>query len=1599
MRKQQLFSVLTTVWLLVIGLLARGQTPVGVTSVCKGSSINYTVSPYNSAYQYQWSSSSLGNVTSVTTTGDGATVAWGAAGTGTVTVTATDGNNVVQASGTLTVTVNALPTPFITTTTRLACQPLADSNDNKRNPQFNDTGACMKVCANSSVVYTANGSAGSTYTWSASGAVSVTPSGNTCTVYWGTPGQGSVTVTETSAAGCVGSKTMCIDIQQTPTAKFYAMPDSTVNKINICLNGSVVFVDRSTASSGSPIVTWLWDFGDGVQIASGPGSSGNPVTHKYTHAGTFNVRLTVTNACGCSSTAGEFTVIVNPKTGVTILCPRVVCAGETAHYTVDFPCKPTSWKAIGGTIVTATANAADVKWNGTSSGFGYIVYDNTACGTPCGGITTVKVPVITSTAVVDGQAVICPNKQYVYRLPEWPTTQFYWNITPNVTGGPSLAPTDQRNETAVNSGNVPGTYTLTCSYTNTMLGCGGTASFTITVQPPVSVNGPKLVCLNTTANYTITGTGAANWTLTKPNGATVPYSGTSVNPLFDQVGTYQLYAYGAFCSPDPITIKVNPLPTVPNALTGPAVACAGIPTMYTASNDQPGTVFQWSVSSGSVNGPTGSNTYATFAGAAPYTISVIRVTADDAHCVSAPLTKTILAPVTAIHISGPDTVCPSSFQNYTVDYTAGDIYDWTIIANTMGSISSGNNTPNATALWNNASGPAKLVVSMRKCLNTYTDTLDVYIRSVPSLTLTTDQSPSDTYCSGDLVTFTVNPAIGSYGSVLWDFGDGSTMGTGLPTQTHTYLTTGSTTTANFNATVTVTNPYGCVMTASANRQVWVKPAPVAHVSPDGPIYHCGTGFTDVLTATITTGVGGSYTYSWNSGGTTAIENETNYGSYYVVVTNSNGCAATSNTVNIVESCASPCGPGTPPTISLTPSITACGHVHISATTTGGFSPTWIVPPGAHGVVNTSTSSDADYDVAGNYVYTYIVSYLNNAGDVCNVTAQTNQIVPYIAGLMHSVTCLGGSYQLTLLDHSTIYPGTSVLRKYYLDGTLITSPLGTTALSVTVNVPPGPHTMTMELYDGVTPVCTATDNVYLDSLPQAKFEIINTPQPACLGFVPVQFHNLSTPGSLSSYWLFGDGTANTQPDPYRVYGQISPPTKTVVLTVTNIYGCTSTTTNPVSTVPSSLGLNAGLQGSPTAPCLGSSVLLQYQPPTGATSSPSSYTWYLGNTALYTNTFSTSYVYNPGGYWVLGTDVYGCQVESVLKVVDFVQPPPAVISGNQDQCWNSSFVLNAYAGNIPGITYQWYLNGLPISGATQATLTQTAASVTTYNYFVVVSVPRPGGGTCSNTSATFTVTVHALPPTPAVSFSIANCAPYKVVLSASTGVTGTYNWNNGLSGATAATFAGGPYQVTFTDQYGCLSRNSMDVPKDPSVYMWIFPTGCFCKLQGKEPYITGPLPVFNKWFYSLNGSPTLNGVNTVVSNYSVTAAGFYNLTLYNGYCSVTSDTMFYNDGPCRTGPYRTAGAEETQVLTNTGAEMNLVPNPAQTQVRVDYLFTGEGQENRIEVYDMMGKVLVSHPVTDVSGSWTMPVTDFASGIYLVIMRRDGDVLQMRKLSVTH
>ncbi len=97
---------------------------------------------------------------------------------------------------------------------------------------------------------------------------------------YSTAGTYTVTLTVTDAAGATATKSATVTVYAMPVASFSASSRSGKAPL------TVTFKDTST---GSP-TAWRWSFGDGAVKASK-----NPI-HTYSKAGSYTVKLTVTNA-------------------------------------------------------------------------------------------------------------------------------------------------------------------------------------------------------------------------------------------------------------------------------------------------------------------------------------------------------------------------------------------------------------------------------------------------------------------------------------------------------------------------------------------------------------------------------------------------------------------------------------------------------------------------------------------------------------------------------------------------------------------------------------------------------------------------------------------------------------------------------------------------------------------------------------------------------------------------------------------------------------------------------------------------------------------------------------------------------------------------------------------------------------------------------------------------------------------------------------------------------------------------------------------------------------------------------------------------------
>jgi PKD repeat protein len=97
--------------------------------------------------------------------------------------------------------------------------------------------------------------------------------------------------------------TELITINPRPTARFIPEP--------ACQNTDAIFTDNSIGN-GTPITTWLWDFGDMTTIHDT--SSMQNTSYQYPNHGQFDVQLIVINAYGCSDTIISEIEIWQPPT-------------------------------------------------------------------------------------------------------------------------------------------------------------------------------------------------------------------------------------------------------------------------------------------------------------------------------------------------------------------------------------------------------------------------------------------------------------------------------------------------------------------------------------------------------------------------------------------------------------------------------------------------------------------------------------------------------------------------------------------------------------------------------------------------------------------------------------------------------------------------------------------------------------------------------------------------------------------------------------------------------------------------------------------------------------------------------------------------------------------------------------------------------------------------------------------------------------------------------------------------------------------------------------------------------------------------------------
>jgi gliding motility-associated-like protein len=142
---------------------------------------------------------------------------------------------------------------------------------------------------------------------------------------YSSPGTYTVKLSVTSAIGCQSVNTIAtknIIVDPLPNANFnFSTP--------ACEYGTVTITDASLANAGN-LNQWNWDFGDGNTVVL---NSANPVTHFYSTAGIYNVKLQVQTDKGCASTSFTRQLVIYPKPTAGFISPQVCLNDPAAPFT------------------------------------------------------------------------------------------------------------------------------------------------------------------------------------------------------------------------------------------------------------------------------------------------------------------------------------------------------------------------------------------------------------------------------------------------------------------------------------------------------------------------------------------------------------------------------------------------------------------------------------------------------------------------------------------------------------------------------------------------------------------------------------------------------------------------------------------------------------------------------------------------------------------------------------------------------------------------------------------------------------------------------------------------------------------------------------------------------------------------------------------------------------------------------------------------------------------------------------------------------------------------------------------------------------------
>jgi len=1529
----------------------------GDSTVCENEAQSYT-SGYTGGYQYSWGV--FGGTIVGSNTAPSVNVNWGFVGSGQVTVVIKDSSNTVLCTKIMNMMVNPLPTPEIIPDAAPVCN--VDSSRQSTGEKRDDE--CISACDSTWLTYTTKLNAGSTYTWSVTGTPTYVSSSNSIDIYWENIGLAEIEVTETTAAGCVATHKICIDVIPRPNALFNTIPGAVAGVVDICLGQSVFFDNASTTNGGSDLFTYEWIFGDGDGDVLYAPTSGD-VSHEYNTTGSHTAMLVVTNECGCRDTA-SVTVNVSSTPGPDIQCISTVCPGSPITYSTNAVCGTYNWSVTNGTILSgAGTSEVTVQWSGISPAV--LTLETPGCAGFCSTPTSLVVPVIPTSPTYMADTVMCQYAcQELVLDCAIPIDSIVWHLPPGLIY--TTPDTLNRHKIEICSNGTLGSGTIWVEYFHNTngstvdLACGGDLYIPIHVRPSFFLGGGTDFCENDNFSFGSFMPIAGNvlWEIRDISGTLLTSTTVLSTTPFTGVWSYgpgvftvtKIDADDRHCNKsETLQVIVNPSP-LPPSIEGADIVCPNSSHMYTGIVADALHTVNWAVTNGTPGTGTGLTTNVTWGATGPYIISARSLDVQTT-CQSVFVTDTIdsYLPMTASVINGPDTICSNGFANFSTP-TYGTNYEWSINSSLAGSVKTGQYSNTIEVQTNNYTGNAWIVLERTLCNQVRKDSIQVYVRPAPNPSIVAP----DTVCVDAAYTVTPTTTASSY---TWNFGDGSTA-TGT-TATNTYHYPGA-------YVVTLTTNYGgaCPVDVSTTKNVVVVPAPEINISTADPTDYCMGTTTPTISTTMhgaasigTTGI------TWYMSPATVVGTGTSYtattvGTYYAVTVNGFGCTTTSDPIVIsIINCQNGCRPQSH-TLDFSIDRLGCNTDSFHYTASNIFDLGWDFNDIHNPSFATGNDVTHTYTEPGIYrteLCGKVPEAVAGSTDSCVVCIEKFDTINYVPDFYPIINCAdySDSYTVTFDNTTKIFalaPPASFT--WHINGGATAS----TSTDFTTSLSPGTYTITLK----IAGVCEYSESV---TIVAPTLAVLNAVDSVCVG-VPVSFSNASSP-ILGLDWSFGDGASSLLDNPIRAYDAAG--NYNVILTILNQYGCVDSAHQEVTVLPNTLAGSLVLSG-PNEFCFGDSVDITANITGGY--APYDYLW---TTIESTPTIRAR---QTGNY---GVDIYdskGCFLK-VPDTVVFVNPiPNPTILGEEEYCQNA-IELAFVASQATGHTFQWTYDGSgPFAGG-NAYFPSGALGP----HEIIVEVTNLFG--CSAID-TFNYVTNGLPDV-SIATTGSLCAGDNNILvaSSSSPILDYFFWNTGLVNDSLATNIANIYQVTAVDSNGCENSRTEQVHRLPDLCGLM--TGCYeiCDTVTLLQWFAPVGYASYQWYYN---STAIGGATTSVLDVPLHQSGIYTVVIANSNgCEIESDDIVIEFTDC---------TDDCDINACTHIECGKVDADGNQQYNVTFVLTNNVSPGAsLDISSAQGSVTSISPPTLAIGVNTvnavftdLPSVDATACFYIKIYDQEEE-----------